>query len=243
MALPKVNNPTFTLDLPVSKKKVEFRPFLVKEEKMLLVAMESDETQDTINTIRNVLNNCIVTEEFYVNKLPSFEIEYLFLNIRAKSVGEVIDLKLKHPDDINKSGDECKHIQDVQVNIDDIKLQIPDEHTNTIMLTDTLGVVMSYPSLEFADRMTGISQENTEDIFNIVCQSIDKIFDEDQVYETKEHTEKEINEFVESLNHKQFEKISGFFETMPKLKHNIEYTCEGCGEKQNYEVEGLENFF
>lgn len=246
MTLPQIQSPTFSIHLPVSKIDIEFRPFQVREEKILLMAMESKESSEIIRAITNVLNNCIMNDDIRVENLPAFEVEYLFLNLRAKSVGEIIELKLMHPDGKNQAGVDCNHIQEVNINIDDINIDVPENHSNQIMIDEEsdLGVVMKYPTLNFAlDNIANLDEENADDIFKLITLSIKTIFHGDDVFDASEHTPEDLTRFVENLSHKQFEKISEFFKTIPKLYHEIKYKCDGCGEEQTYTIEGLENFF
>lgn len=239
MSLPKLNTPTFELELPISKQSVTYRPFLVKEEKLLLIAAESGEEKDLMRAVKEIITACTLTE-IDVNNLPSFEVEYLFLNIRGKSVGEQIDFKYKHSGDVNKAGEECLHEQDVSVNLDSVKLNITDNHTNKINITDDIGIIFNYPSFDVVEKIS-TKETEVEKIYSLMMECVKCIWDADDTYE--DFSKKELEEFFDGMTKDQFEKISDFFNTMPKLAHTIEYACGGCGEETTVEIEGLQSFF
>tara|TARA_Y100000296_G_scaffold37916_1_gene43878 strand:- start:1020 stop:1751 length:732 start_codon:yes stop_codon:yes gene_type:complete len=242
MALPVINVPTYDLKLVSRDQVVQYRPFLVKEEKLLLMALEGGEQADMFRAIKAILKSCIITEDVDVDGLPQFDIEHLFLNIRGKSVGETIELKLKHTDGVNSKGDKCGHIQDVTVDIDDIKVDSSDAIDSKIKLTDEIGVVLNYPTLEILDIL-GDNKDRIESVFQLVIGCIHQIWDAKSVYEASDHTSKELLDFLESLSKSQFEKITEFFESMPKLKHTITYKCEDCGVEESMVMEGMQSFF
>ena len=242
MTLPLLTTPTYDLTLTSIGQEIKYRPFLVKEEKLLLIAMEGGEQKDIFTAVKAILKACILTEDVDIDKLPQFDIEYLFLNIRAKSVGEIIELRISHTDETNSKGDKCAHIEEVNVNIDDIKINGNDKMDPRIKITDTIGVILTYPTLEILNSMKE-QKSQVSTIFELVLKCVDQIWDAQNVYEAKDHTEEELLAFLESLNKDQFSKISEFFENMPKLKHKVTYTCSACGTEETLEVEGLQSFF
>ena len=235
MSLPKVTAPTYELELPSSGKKVKYRPFLVKEEKVLLIALDSKDEKQITQAIIDVLKACIITRGIKVDSLPSFDLEFIFLKIRGASVGEDIVVNVKCMDDKTT---EVAHT----INIDEVKVYKPKGHTDKIMINKTVGVIMKYPSLNhFID--IGFLDDKELDGVDILCNSIDQIFDGEDVTEAKECSRKELVTFVESLTQAQFQKISKFFETMPKLKHDFTVTNPNTGKESEYTLEGLQSFF
>ena len=247
MGLPTIAVPEYTLTIPSSGKEVKYRPFLVKEEKILLLAMESEKQEEIINATKNIIDNCVYGD-FNVNEMPTFDIEYIFLQLRGKAKGEVLDLKYKCP--------KCEEEIPVNIAIDDIKVQENKEHTKDIKITEDLGVMMKYPNLSLQIKIAE-TEENKSDIeklFNTMTACIDYIYDKETTYPSKDHTEKEMVDFLESLTDTQFQKMSKFFETSPALKHNVELHCKNkvkgkgkekkeCGYKEKITLEGLNSFF
>ena len=238
MPLPKIATPSYELELPSSGKTIKYRPFLVKEEKVLVIAMESEDTKQITNAIKAVLKSCVQTKGIKIEALPTFDIEYLFLNIRGKSVGEEVDVNIIAPDD------GVTEIP-VQINLDDIQVQKSEEHTNEIVLDDSLRMEMKYPSLEqFIKNNFDFKEENQmEQSFDLISTCIDKIYSEEEVWATADCTKKEVKEFLESMNSSQFKDIEKFFETMPKLKHTIEVTNPNTKVTNEVVLEGLASFF
>ena len=240
MPLPKIATPSYELDLPSSGQTIKYRPFLVKEEKLLVIALESEDTKQITNSIKAVIRACILTKGVKVEALPTFDIEYLFLNIRGKSVGEDIDVKLICPDD-NKTEVE------VSINLDDIEVKKPDDHTNEIKLDDTLMMQMKYPSLnEFIKTNfdpTDVNKNPMEQSFDLIGSCIDKIYTEDDVWAAGDCTKKEITEFLDSMNSTQFKKIEKFFDTMPKLTHTVKVLNPNTKVESDVVLEGLASFF
>lgn len=230
MALPSIALPSFKAIIPSTKQEISFRPFLVKEEKILLMALEGSDKKEITNSIYQVLENCIETEGVDVRKLPTFDIEYLFLMLRSKSVGEEIVFKLSHG-----SEKECKHQTEVAINLNDVKVE-GEVAEGKIMLTDTIGVQMHYPTIEAIDEL-----QNQETILSVIASCIDVVFDSDDVYD--DFTHDELIDWLGNLNASQFEKVNDFFASSPKLKHKIEWTCKECGEKEEVVIEGVYNFF
>ena len=234
MALPKVVAPTYELELPSNGKKIKYRPFLVKEEKVLLIAMDSgDEKQITQATV-DVINAC-VTSRIKIEDLPSFDLEYVFLKIRAASVGEEITVNVVCLDD-NKT--KVQHT----ININDVKVFKPKGHTEKVMINKNVGVIMKYPKLDHFIEF-GVRGETDMDGLDIIVGCIDQIFDGEDVTESSDCTTKELKEFIESLTQRQFNKVSKFFETMPKLQHKFDVVNPNTKKSSTYTLEGLQSFF
>ena len=237
MPLPKISTPTYELELPSTGKQIKYRPFLVKEEKLLVLALESEDTKDISNAIKAVLKNCIQTKGVRVESLPTFDIEYLFLNIRGKSVGEQIEVNLIAPDDGVTS-------VSVDINIDEIKVQKNPEHDKHIKLDDNLMMEMKYPSLEqFVKSNFDISENNMDQSFDLIASCVDKIYNEEEVWSTDDVTKKELIDFLEQMNSMQFKQIEKFFQTMPKLSHEVTFTNPKTKVESTVLLEGLSSFF
>ena len=238
MPLPKIATPTYELELPSTGATVKYRPFLVKEEKVLVIALESEDNKQITNAIKAVLKSCILSKGIKVEDLPTFDIEYLFLNIRGKSVGEDLDVNIICPDD-NKTQ------VAVTIALDEIEVQKDENHTNKIKVDDSIMMEMKYPSLEqFIKNNFDFNDKNAMDqSFELIASCIDKIYSEEEVWATADCTKKEVNEFLESMNSAQFKEIEKFFETMPKLKHNIKVTNPKTGVESDVVLEGLASFF
>ena len=229
MPLPKLNVPVYETILPSTDKVIKFRPFLVKEEKILLTASEDGSQLTIMNAVKNIVKNC-VQEEIDVEKLPLFDIEYIFLKLRAKSVGEEMELTM------NCIKEDCKGQTPLSLNVDEINVTKHENHNRKIMLTDDVGVMMSYPVM----KTEGIVEE---DGMAIVKDCIEMIFTEEETHERDSFTSKELDEFLDSMDTKQFAKIKQFFDSMPKLEHTINYKCEKCGEDKETTLQGLDSFF
>jgi len=237
MPLPTIATPTYELELPSTGKQIKYRPFLVKEEKLLVLALESEDTKDISNAIKAVLKNCIQTKGVRVESLPTFDIEYLFLNIRGKSVGEQIEVNLIAPDDGVTS-------VSVDINIDEIKVQKNPEHDKHIKLDDNLMMEMKYPSLEqFVKSNFDISENNMDQSFDLIASCVDKIYNEEEVWSTDDVTKKELIDFLEQMNSMQFKQIEKFFQTMPKLSHEVTFTNPKTKVESTVLLEGLSSFF
>ena len=238
MPLPKIATPTYELELPSTGKTIQYRPFLVKEEKVLVIALESEDNKQITTAIKTVLRNCVLTKGIKVEFLPTFDIEFLFLNIRGKSVGEEIEVNIICPDDEETQ-------VPVTINLDDIKIQKDENHTNRIKLDDSIMMEMKYPSLDqFIKSNFDFNDENAmNQSFELIAASIDKIYTEDEVWATADCTKKEVKEFLESMNSSQFKAIESFFETMPKLSHTITVTNPKTKVKSDVVLEGLASFF
>ena len=238
MPLPKIATPTYELTLPSTGKQVQYRPFLVKEEKLLVIALESEDNKQITTAIKAVLKACVLTKGIKIETLPTFDIEFLFLNIRGKSVGEELDVNIVCPDD------EKTEVA-VKIDLDDIEVQRDENHTNQIKLDDTLMMEMKYPSLdEFIKNNFDFNDKNQMDqSFQLIASCIDKIYTEDEVWATADCTKKEVNEFLEGMNSNQFKEIETFFTTMPKLSHTIKVTNPKTKVKSDVVLEGLAAFF
>ena len=238
MPLPKIATPTYELELPSTEQPVNYRPFLVKEEKLLVLALESEDTKQITTAIKSVLKSCVLTKGIKVEHLPTFDIEYLFLHIRGKSVGEEIEVNITCPDD------EITQVP-VTLNLDDIKVQKNDNHNNQIKLDDNLMMELKYPSLDqFIKNNFDFDEKNQmEQSFDLIGTCIDKIYNEEEVWATADCTKKEIKEFLESMNSSQFKEIENFFETMPKLSHTIKVTNPKTKVENEVVLEGLASFF
>ena len=238
MPLPKISTPTYELELPSTGETIQYRPFLVKEEKLLVIALESEDTKQITTAIKTVIKNCILTKNIKVESLPTFDIEYLFLNIRGKSVGEELEVNIICPDDGETQ-------VPVKINLDDIKVQKSEEHNSRIKLDKTIMMEMKYPSLDqFIKNNFDFSQKNAMDqSFELIASCIDKIFTEDEVWTAGDVTKKEMTDFLESMNSSQFKDIEKFFETMPKLSHTIKVTNPVTQVESDVVLEGLASFF
>ena len=237
MTLPSVETPRYELTLPSTDKVVQFRPFLVKEEKVLLLAMESNNNTEIINATKEILNACTY-EKLEIEKLPIFDIEYIFLQIRAKSVGEIAKFKMLCPDDKST-------YTNVEVDLTKVNVQVDDEHTNNIVIDENrkLGVVFNYPTLEMTKAGFNIDETDINTLFDIMTTSIDHIYEGEKVYPAKDSTKEELKTFLESLPQKTFEKIKTFFETMPQLRHTIEVENPKTKVKSTIDLKGIRDFF
>ena len=238
MPLPKIATPTYELELPSTGKTIQYRPFLVKEEKLLVLALESENTKQITNAIKSVIKSCILTRGIKVETLPTFDIEYLFLNIRGKSVGEELEVSIICPDDEETQ-------VPITIDLDDIQVKKSEEHTNKIKIDDNIMMEMKYPSLnEFIKNNFDVNDKNQMDqSFDLIGQCIDKIYTSEEVWATEDCTKKEINEFLESMNSTQFKEIESFFTTMPKLSHTVKVTNPKTNVESEVVLEGLASFF
>ena len=238
MPLPKIATPTYELEIPSSKKKVKYRPFLVKEEKILIIAMESEDNKQIAEAVKTVISNCILTKGVKVEELATFDIEYLFLNIRGKSVGEEVQVLITCPDD------EVTKVPTV-INLDDIKVQTSKEHTRDITLDNNLTMRMKYPSMnEFVKSNFNIGDGvDVDDTFDLISSCIEQVYTEEESWAASDCTKKELNEFLEQLTSQQFKEIEKFFETMPKLSHILTVFNPNTGVESQVSLEGLAAFF
>ena len=238
MPLPKISTPTYELVLPSSGKKVKYRPFLVKEEKILIMALESEDTKQITSAIKSVLSDCILSRGIKIDKLATFDIEYLFLNVRGKSVGETVEVNVTCPDDGQTK-------VEMVIDIDSIKIQKDSNHSNIIKLDDSLSVQMNYPSLDqFIETNFDTSNNSqVDESLNVIMSCINQVYNEEEAWEASNCTKKELREFVESMNSKQFKQVENFFETMPKLSHKVKVMNPNTKVESEVVIEGLASFF
>ena len=239
MALPKIDLPIFDTKLP-SCLDIKFHPFRVKEEKLLLIAREANETGNIVNTVRQIIQNCIIEPDIDISKLPSFDLEYLFVQMRAKSIGEITDLYYKHKDGKNSKGEECDHVQKVQVKVDDIEVRRVDNHSQTIQLNDKYGIKLNYPTIEMVTNLDR-SLNEYDTIISLVAQCVECLYTNEEVF--KPDTIEEAKEFIENLNKDSLVKLQRFFEEMPKNIVKVNYKCDKCGEVEAFQLESLSDFF
>ena len=236
MALPKLTTPTYELEIPSTDEKIKYRPFLVKEEKILMMAMESKASADITQAVKDIVSECTFNK-VDISNMPMFDVEYIFLNIRSKSVGEVSKLKLLCPDD-------GKTYADVELDLNEVKVQVGEEHTNKIELTEDMGLIMKYPTIDSFSE-TGIRDINPSNMLDVISTCILQIYEKkgEKTYDPKDQTKKELTEFIEQLNTKQFKQVQKFFETMPKLKHEITIKNPKTKKESKVTLTGLNDFF
>jgi len=236
MALPKLNTPTYELEVPSTDEKIKYRPFLVKEEKILLMAMESKDNAQIINAVKDIVKSCTF-DKVDVSTMPMFDMEYIFLNIRAKSVGEISKLKILCPDD-------KKTYASVDLDLTKVEVQVGDDHTNKIELTDDMGLIMTYPTIDsFLD--SGIETITANNMLDIIGSCVLQIYEKngEKVYQGKDQTKKELTEFIEQMNSGQFRKVQSFFDTMPKLTHTVKVKNPKTKKTSEVKLTGLNDFF
>ena len=236
MALPKLTTPTYELELPSTDEKIKYRPFLVKEEKILMMAMESKANADITQAVKDIVSECTF-KKIDITNMPMFDVEYIFLQIRSKSVGEVSKLKLLCPDD-------GKTYADVELDLNQVKVQVGDDHTNKIELGDDKGMIMRYPTID-SFKESGIKNITAINMLEVISTCILQIYEEkgEKVYDPKDQTQKELTDFIEQLNTKQFKDVQNFFETMPKLKHEITIKNPKTKKESKVTLTGLNDFF
>lgn len=245
MALPKIDTPVYDIELPLSKKKLKYRPFLVKEQRNLMMALESEDAEMIETNVKQVLSNCTLTKDIDIDTLPLLDVEYYFVQLRARSVGEVAENNYRCHNMVQQEDGtekECGNIMPVQVSLLDIKVDIPEGISDTVHITDNIVVKLKYPEFSVMKKM-----QNTSDIssfiFTLIAESIEYIHDGEQAYYASETPKEEMLEFVENLRQEQFEKLENFFNNLPKLQKTVIFTCKKCGFEHEVEVEGLESFF
>ena len=238
MPLPKIATPSYELEIPSTKKIVKYRPFLVKEEKILIIAMESEDPKQITEAVKNVISNCILTKGIRVDQLATFDIEYLFLNIRGKSVGETVDVLITCPDDGQTQ-------VPMSINLDDIEVEFKDNHSRDIKLDATLTLRMRYPSLQEFVKNNFIDENkiSVEDTFDVICSCIEQIYSEEESWSASDVTKKELKEFLDQLTSQQFKEVEKFFETMPKLSHTLKIKNPNTEVESEVVLEGLTSFF
>ena len=236
MALPKLTTPTYELEIPSTDEKIKYRPFLVKEEKILMMAMETKSEGDIVQAVKDIVKECTFNK-VSIDNMPMFDVEYIFLNIRAKSVGEVSKLRLLCPDD-NKT------YADVELDLNEVRVQVGEDHTNKIELDNGMGMIMQYPTID-SFRDSGIRNITADNMLDVIGSCILQIYEDEgkKVYDPKDQTKKEVIEFIEQLNTKQFKKVQNFFDTMPKLKHEIKVKNPKTKKESSITLTGLNDFF
>ena len=236
MALPKLNTPTYELEIPSTDEKIKFRPFLVKEEKILMMALETKDNAQIISAVKDIVSECTFNK-LNISTMPMFDVEYIFLQIRSKSVGEVSKVQILCPDD-------KKTYTNVEIDLNEVKVQVEDGHTNKIELTDSMGIIMTYPNIDsFSDN--GIQNINASNMLDVIGTCILQIYEDkgEKVYEAKDQTKKEMTEFIEQMNTTQFKKVQKFFDTMPRLKHTIKVRNPKTKKMNDITLAGLNDFF
>jgi hypothetical protein len=237
MALPINSTPVYNLTLPSTGKELKFRPFLIKEEKALLLAGQSEDAKVMVESLKQVIKSCI-KDDIDVEDLATFDLEYLFTQIRAKSVGEIVELYLK----CDTCEDE-KAVAKVEIDLTQIQVEKNPDHVNKIILFDDVGVALKYPTIDVIKRFENIDNANMDEVFSIVIDCIDYIYTTTEVFHAKDQTKDELNTFLNNLSSEQFKKLQDFFETMPRLKHAIDYKCPVCNKDHHKVLEGLQSFF
>lgn len=237
MALPIMSTPTYELTIPSTKQKVKYRPFLVKEEKALMIAQQSENATTMLDTLKGVIDACTFGK-VDIAKLAMFDIEYIFVQLRAKSVGEITELVFNC-----KECNDPKATMNINIDLTTVDVTFNEEHTSDITLFDDVGVKMKYPSIDLINKLKDVKGDDIDNIFNVVIQCIDCIYDADNVYAAADSSREELSQFVNNLTQEQFVKLQRFFETMPKLEKQLEFDCPVCGFHHKQVVQGLESFF
>jgi hypothetical protein len=241
--LPKLDVPIYETQLISNGQTVRYRPFLVKEQKLFLMAAESDEPKDTINAIKQVLRNCVL-DDIDIENMATFDIEYLFLQLRARSIGEVVTLRFNCNNTVTEKGEErkCGNLVKIDVNVLDVNPIKSENHTNKVQITEKIGVVLKYPTFGSID-FAGLDTQDMQQILNVIVSCIDYIYDEEQVYYAKDTKKEELVEFIENMKQTDLEKISSFFTSLPKLKKEIHFHCDKCNYEEDITLEGVQSFF
>jgi hypothetical protein len=238
MPLPTISTPTYELEIPSIKKTIKYRPFLVKEEKILIIAMESEDSKQIADAVKNVISNCLITRGIKIEKLSTFDIEYLFLNIRGKSVGETVNVLITCPDDgVTKVP--------VSINLDEIKVEVSDQHSRDIKLDDALTMRMKYPSIQefIKSNFSNTNDVSVDDTFDLICSCIEQVYSEEESWNASDFSNKDLIQFLEQLTSNQFKEIEKFFETMPKLSHTVSLKNPNTNVESTVVLEGLSSFF
>jgi hypothetical protein len=237
MALPMNSTPTYTLTVPSTNESVKYRPFLVKEEKALLIANQSEDPITMVETLKNVVNDCII-DKIDINRLATFDLEYIFTQIRAKSVGEIVELNAK----CDTCTDE-KAVASVKVDLTTLQVEKNPEHNRKIDLFGDVGIVLNYPNIDLIKRLDAVDASDVDQIFDIVTNCIDYVYTAEEVFHAKDQSKEELTTFLNNLTSEQFMKVQNFFATMPRLKHEIKYVCPVCNKEHAKMLEGLQSFF
>jgi hypothetical protein len=240
MALPRIDTPIFHIRLPLSGKEIKFRPFLVKEQKNLLMALEADDKETIERNIKQILHNCTLTENIDIDKLPVVDVEYYFINLRAKSVGEIVENNYICNNEVE--GKICGNKMKVEIDLNDINIEDFNPDDSLIQLTPAISMKLKYPEFSIMDKISS-DKNPVETAFSVIVDSIEYIYDGEQYYYAEESTPQELMEFLESLNQEQFNKLEKFFDSIPKIRKKIGIKCSKCGFDHSIVMEGLENFF
>jgi hypothetical protein len=247
-SLPKIAYPIFTLELPTSGRTIKYRPFLVKEDKLLLLAKMSSETKDMIMAVKQILTNCILEDDIDVDELPIVDIEYIFLSLRAKSIGE--DITIKFAGKENTECPECRRVKVAHVNLNNVKVTKSEGHIKEIKIDDQIGITMKYPTFREQLKLETQNMDDPQNLLDVlltkIANGIESIFEyqgEQQIFYAKDSTREELVDFIEGLPQEALEKIDQFFTTSPKIRHVVDLSCASCGLKEEYILEGLESFF
>jgi len=242
--LPKIDVPIYELILPLTKKSIRFRPFLVKEEKILLMAMESEEPDAVLLAIKQILTNCCL-DDLDVDDLPITDIEYLFLNLRARSVNEIVELPYRCNNKIDANGEqkECGNIVTLQMNLLEIRPEVHEKKIDKIELSENMGILIKYPSFKMVEEAQKQEGSEVDKLMNILVACIDGVYTEETIFYSKDVPKKELLDFIENLTREQFSKVQEFFETMPKIKKDVDFSCTKCGYQETITIEGLQSFF
>ena len=241
--LPKLDVPIYETKLISNGEVVRYRPFLVKEQKLFLMAAESEDPKDTVNAIKQVLRNCVL-DDIDVENMATFDIEYLFLQLRARSIGEVVNLRFNCNNNVTEKGEEvkCGNLVKIDVNILEVNPTKNESHTNKVQITDKIGVVLKYPTFGTIDS-NEIDTQDMQQILNVIVSCIDYIYDEEQVYYAKDTKKEELVEFIENMKQTDLEKLSAFFTSLPKMKKDVHFHCNKCGYEEDITLEGAQSFF
>ena len=233
MPLPVISTPTYELNIPSTGQAVQYRPFLVKEEKILLMANEGGETSEIVRAMKQIIGNCI-QDGYNTDGMPLFDVEYIFLKLRSKSVNEISEVGFRCP--------KCDEVNKIEINLSEVEIETDNTHTDKIELTDDIGLIMKYPQLD-SINMNDLQDTNVDAIFDVVSSCINSIYQGEEIYDSKDYTKEEISEFINNLTQEQFQNIQQFFDTMPKLSHTVPYDCSKCEYDEPLIIEGLQNFF
>ena len=243
MALPKLSIPEYELTLPSNQQKVKYRPFLVKEQKVLMIAEEGKDDQEIVNAIKQIISDCTISKDVDISSLPLFDIEYFFLQLRSKSIGEKVKLFFRHQNCPDNNNEPAKNQTEIEVDLSKVKVIIDKNHKTKIELTKDIGIIMKHPKIDLINKFRGKEINEMANIFKLISECIDQVYDADEIYNTTDYTPKELEEFISTMTEEQFKRVQDFFETMPKLKHKVKFKCIDCKYEDTLEVEGLQNFF
>ncbi|MAG26782.1 hypothetical protein CMI47_14670 [Candidatus Pacearchaeota archaeon] len=233
MPLPIIHAPHYELTIPSTGQTIQYRPFLVKEEKILLMANEGGEPAEMVRAMKQIISNCI-QDDYNTDNMPLFDVEYIFLKLRSKSVNEISEVGFQCPT--------CEVVNKIEIDLSEVEVTTDNNHTNKVELTDEIGLIMKYPQLD-SINMSDLESADVDTVFNVVSSCIDSIYQGEEIYDSKDYTNDEIADFINNLTQQQFQQIQEFFDTMPKLSHTVDYDCSKCDYDEPLVLEGLQNFF